>query len=184
MDCPQVRQQIVEGKAKRLAVRRHLQRCASCSTFHKQMVRVEEMLTEAIPFAAPDPLSQRLREMVPQAARDLRAAHRTAGGRIPTAAVYRLLYGLCLLAVPASLWVGYLLWRSALGQVLPEVGNLSWLLPLLPTAVLYWGGRLFSALAPLREALLFAASILLLGIALDQIRRARLQPAPQPRSPK
>ncbi len=183
MDCRQVRERILEGKAEGLAVRRHLRQCASCLAFQKQMARMEEMLAEAVPFAVPEPLSQRLLEMVPQAARELRVARQTHGAAIPKATVHRVLYALALLAVPASIWVGYLLWRLALGRFLPEVGDVASLLPLLPTAILYWGGRLFATLGPLREALLFAASILLLGIALEQVRSTQFaRPAPEAQS--
>ncbi len=177
MDCHQVRQQILEGKAGHWAVRHHLRRCASCSAFQGQWARAEEMLAEAIPFTAPVSLSERLQGMVPQAAQQLRAAHQEMRGAT-RAAVRRILYGLCLLAVPASLWVGYMLWRLGLERILAQAGDPASLLPLLPSAILYWGGRGFAALAPLREALLFAATILLLGIALDQVRHSRpTQPA-------
>lgn len=183
MDCRQVRKRIVEGKAGSLAVRRHLRVCASCSAFQRQMARTERMLAEAVPFAVPGFLSQQLLEMVPQAARELRVARHAVRAVVPRATIHRILYALALLAVPASLWVGYLLWRLVLGWILPEAGDLASLLPLFPTAILYWGGRLFSALGPLREALLFAASILLLGIALEQVRNAQLaRSAPEAQS--
>ena len=175
MDCADVRQQILEGKGNRLTLRRHLHRCRECADFQKQMHKVEALARTAIPFAAPEELSLHLQAMVPQAAQGLRS--RAAAMPRPLsrrqARTRKAVQALMVLSIPLALFLGTLFWRQGLSLMRPWVGQAGDILPLIPDAIAYWGGRLGETLAPIREALLFIVSFLLTGLVLEQFIRSR-----------
>jgi hypothetical protein len=172
MDCRQVRDHILEGR-EGFWVRRHLKHCADCAAYREQVTRAEALLQTTLPFQAPEDLTERLLAMVPQAAQELRIrAAADARPAEPRPAQSRpVLNVLLILALPVALSLGLYFWKQGLAFILPWVEGAWELLPLIPDAVRYWGGRLLSPLLPIRDALLFILSVLLVGLSVEQMLR-------------
>lgn len=174
MDCADVRQQILEGKESRLTLHRHLRHCRECADFYKQIRELEALARSAIPFSVPVELGLHLQAMVPQAAQGLRSrAARPRALSRRQARTRQAVQALLVLSIPLALFLGTLFWRQGLALMRPWVGQVGDILPLIPNAIAYWGGRLGETLAPIREALLFVVSFLLTGLVLEQFVRSR-----------
>jgi hypothetical protein len=110
--------------------------------------------------------------MVPQAAQELqRRAARAQLAEAPPAQSRPMLNVLLVLALPLALSVGLYFWRQGLAFILPWAERAWEILPLIPDAIRYWGGRLLSSLLPIRDALLFILSVLLVGLSVEQMLR-------------
>jgi len=178
MDCQKVRQQILSGGGDHQDVRLHLRNCAECAAFRQRLEKAETLIESSLPFEVAAALTQRLQGLVPRATQELRASSRAWAVSAREVLARRVLYGFLILTVPLSVVLGLYLWREGSALVGPWVEWIEAFLPLLPAALFYWGGRLIQFLAPIREALLFVLSFLLLGLSLERaLRSARLRPA-------
>lgn len=183
MNCERVRQRVVEGR-EGLFVRWHLRRCPACASFARRLHEADRLLQETIPWQAPPELAERLQALIPPAAHRLQAqATRSSqfAPRLHETLLRHALYGLLLLALPLALSLGIYFWQQGLALVTPWVDQIGRLVPLIPDALSYWGGRLVAPLLPIRDALLFILSILLVGLSLEQAWRASRSTA-RPRS--
>lgn len=174
MDCTHVRRQILQGKENRPAVRRHLSRCADCRAFQQNLQRTEALMENALPFALPPNLEQRLQSLVPEAAQSLQteALERTPLLSRRESRFRQILQALLLLSIPLALLVGFSFWRQGWAVLEPYWDQIWGVLPLIPDALVYWGGRLGDLLNPARDALLFILSFLLLGLALEHLLKS------------
>lgn len=177
MDCQQVRRHILEGRAGRRAVRQHLRHCPECAELWQRLEHTEALVQANLPFAVPETLTQRILAAVPEAAEELQAL----AAQAPTRREFwtrHMFYTLLGLSIPLAFVLGWLFWQYVWVEVGPWIEQLGNLLPLIPDALAYWGSRLGEFLAPLRDALLFILSFLLLGLSFEHaLRTLRLRPA-------
>jgi hypothetical protein len=171
MNCRDVRQRVVEGQDHRRNVRRHLRHCAECAAYRQTVQEADALLRAGVPFTPPDALTQRLLATASQSARELQAlpSRRPALPTERERMARQVLFGFLILLVPACLYLGIQFWQQVLGWLYRTAGKVGEVLPMIPSALGYWIGRLGEFLAPAREALLFILCFLLLGLSLEKM---------------